>query len=108
MTTTTHRLLRTEKVMTDDSRRALAAFVKVNPHYNGAHWADCLEVLVDSDSHLDITEPMYDLLSEVLSEEALSYLSMVCVTLHWSRTSFTPSTVRLWCNQLAVDLVGEA
>ena len=38
--------------------KALDKFVERNRHYNGAHWDDCLDVLIDSDSHLDITEPM--------------------------------------------------
>jgi hypothetical protein len=30
---------------------------EVNPHWRGAHWADCLDVLVDSDSNLEVTPP---------------------------------------------------
>lgn len=36
--------------------QALTRFVEVNPHYNGADWWDVMEILFDSDAHLDITE----------------------------------------------------
>ena len=50
--------------MPDEVDLALAKFVSINPHYNGAAWWDCLDVLIDSDSHLDITEPMAEAMDE--------------------------------------------
>jgi hypothetical protein len=35
---------------------ALANFIKLNPHYDGAHWDDVLAILLDADAHLDLTE----------------------------------------------------
>lgn len=52
--------LDTERALPAESAAALAAFVRLNPRYRGAGWADCLEVLADSDSHLDITEPLWN------------------------------------------------
>jgi hypothetical protein len=43
-----------------ESDLALANFVAINPHYNGAQWADVLDILGDSDSHLEVTEPIYE------------------------------------------------
>jgi hypothetical protein len=46
--------------MPREATDALLKFTSINPHWRGAHWEDCLEVLVDSDSHLDITEPLHE------------------------------------------------
>lgn len=46
--------------MPQESAQALYKFTGINPRYQGAGWDDCLEVLLDSDSHLDVTEPLYD------------------------------------------------
>lgn len=45
--------------MPDEARLALSKFVEINPHYRGAGWDDCLDVLLDSDSHMDVTEPLH-------------------------------------------------
>ena len=62
--------------MPEESKLALARFVKVNPAYNGAGWDDCLDVLLDTDSHLDVTEP--------LAEEDIEMSSEIGVTLLWA------------------------
>jgi hypothetical protein len=46
--------------MPRESALALAKFTEHNPHWRGAHWDDCLDTLMDSDSHLDLTEPLYE------------------------------------------------
>ena len=43
---------------------ALRKMVEVTPSMNGAAWWDCLDLLYDSDSHLDIIEPMADVMEE--------------------------------------------
>jgi hypothetical protein len=39
---------------------ALDRFTTLNRHWQGAHWDDCLDTLMDSDSHLELTEPLYE------------------------------------------------
>ena len=43
------------------SADARAKFLERNPQMRGAGWDDCLERLLDSDSHLDITEPIHEI-----------------------------------------------
>jgi hypothetical protein len=45
--------------MPEECVKALATFVRCNPGWNGAGWDDCLDILIDSDSHLELTEPMW-------------------------------------------------
>ena len=82
MPTNTERLLRTQDVV--PSRAALERFITFNPSYNGAQWADVLDILLDSDSHLDITEPLWDELADQVTDEQRPYIPMVAVTLHWT------------------------
>lgn len=44
----------------DERKMFLDRFTKANPHLRGAHVADVLSMLHDSDSHLEVTEPFYD------------------------------------------------
>ena len=46
--------------MPTEAQQALETFTRLNPHWRGAYWDDCLDVLLDSDSHLDVTEPLHD------------------------------------------------
>lgn len=62
--------------MPEENKLALERFVRVNPSWNGANWEDCLDVLLDSDSHLDVTEP--------LAEEDIEMSSEIGVTLLWA------------------------
>lgn len=39
---------------------ALGGFVAINPQLRGIEWWDALEMLIDSDSHLDVTEPLVE------------------------------------------------
>ena len=50
--------------MPNEATDALAKFVSINHHYRGAGWEDCLEVLLDSDAQLEVTEPMADAMPE--------------------------------------------
>jgi hypothetical protein len=50
--------------MPDEVATALRLFVSVNPSYNGAQWWDCLSVLRDSDSFLDVIDPMAEQVPE--------------------------------------------
>src|SRR5262245_30270816 len=53
-------LLGIEAKFPEEAVAALENFTAINWHYRGANWSDCLEVLMDSDSHLDVTEPQPD------------------------------------------------
>ena len=68
------------RMMPDENALALDRFTRVNPAFKGANWEDCLDVLVDSDSHLEVTEPMYEKIGAPY--EAMS--SYVTITLIWA------------------------
>lgn len=64
------RLLAVERAMTLEEREQfLARFVGINPHYDGAHVADILDILNDSDSHLDVTEPLLEAHADEIGED---------------------------------------
>jgi len=63
------------KHMPAEAHEALLKFTEINPHWRGAHWEDVLEVLCDSDSHLDIIEPLFD----ALREDDFSFLLVECI-----------------------------
>lgn len=53
--------LRIDRLMTAEERRVfLNTFCSNNPHYRGAHVADILETLYDTDSHVEKTDAMYE------------------------------------------------
>ena len=60
--------------MPDECKLALERFVKVNPSWNGANWEDCLDVLLDSDSHLEVEEPLYEALGTMAPEIGVTLL----------------------------------
>lgn len=49
--------------MPDESAAALVTFTEQNPHWRGAHWDDCLDVLIDCDAFIEVTEPIFDLMT---------------------------------------------
>jgi hypothetical protein len=68
---------------------ALAKFTQINPHWRGANWDDCLDTLIDSDSHLDLTEPLYDAVKETPYE--YRRCESVAITMLYSSQSFAES-----------------
>jgi hypothetical protein len=60
-----------------ECEKALRKFVSINPHYNGAEWWDVLSVLCDSDSHLDITEPMCEEMEEW--DTLREFVTLTCI-----------------------------
>ncbi len=55
------RFLAVQNALTPDQRaRILKNFGESNPHWRGAHVADILAALTDSDSYLEVTEPLLD------------------------------------------------
>lgn len=67
---------------------ALDKFVSINPHYKGAEWWDVLSVLRDSDSHLDIIEPMVQAMSYEDGETWSVLYSFVTLTLIYTNEHF--------------------
>lgn len=72
--------------MPQESADALITFTKVNPHWRGAHWDDCLDTVIDADGHLDITEPMFDLMEGTNYPPNL--VTAVTITLLWASQAF--------------------
>jgi hypothetical protein len=95
------RLLRTEAVMRLHSSKALDRFTRVNPQYRGGYWSDCLDILLDSDTHVEVTEPLYEAMTDE-SDSRRAYISAVAVTLLWAdgAESVTPERVQPWLVRL--------
>lgn len=45
-----------------ESAKALAHFAELNHRLVGIRWDDALEILIDTDCHLDITDPIHQLI----------------------------------------------
>jgi hypothetical protein len=75
--------------MPEASRLALLKFTELNPHWRGAHWDDCLDTLIDSDSHLELTEPLYEASKETPYSGFL--VEAVGITMLYSSQSFAES-----------------
>lgn len=88
----TKRLLAVEATLSVESDQALANFVRANPNWQGAHWADALDVLDDTDSHLGTIEDTWEVLEEARRTEVLEsgLVSMVVITLLWANALGTP------------------
>lgn len=86
MTTPTKRLLAVEAALPAEAARALDRFTTMNPHWRGAGWADCLDVLHDSDSNLEVTEPTYEALHEsgTFDDGEMRYVGLVALTLFYA------------------------
>lgn len=53
--------LHIDRAMTQAEREVfLETFCRSNPHYRGAHVADVLDVLYDTDSHVEKVDAMYE------------------------------------------------
>lgn len=81
-----------QRALPVQSDLALAYFTTVNPSWRGAEWADCLSVLVDSDSHLEVTEPVWESLNAIgfINDENRRYITPVTITLLRSTQDHTP------------------
>lgn len=72
---------------------ALQYFAEINPHYKGAAWIDCLDVLLEADAHLEITEPAYEALAALVPIEHKGWILPVTLTLLYARKGAPPFTV---------------
>ena len=75
-----------------EAKQALEHFVTVNPSWNGADWIDCLDQLLDSDSHIELTEPLYEEFEAAYFDDGLELVCPIAVTLLWSHR-FTSEVV---------------
>jgi hypothetical protein len=69
--------------MPTECAAALQNFVMVNPHWRGAGWDDVLDVLIDTDNHLELTEPLYEQAEEA-DVQPLELVCPIAITLLWS------------------------
>ncbi|HIH2745017.1 TPA: hypothetical protein ACYLN4_000686 [Burkholderia lata] len=65
---TTSILIAADKAVTTDERKA---FLGHFPRQQGAHVADILDMLDNSDAYLEVVEPMYEMHGEAVSEPGL-------------------------------------
>ncbi len=55
----------------EETATALDRFTRENIHWKGAEIADVLDALADSDSYLDVVEPMHERAGVAVPEEGL-------------------------------------
>jgi hypothetical protein len=70
--------------MPEECGKAIARFVIRNPHWQGAGWDDALDVLMDSDSHLEITEPLWDVVDRTEVTVPMPLVTAVAITFHYA------------------------
>lgn len=96
--------VRVEKAMTEEERQGfLDDLIMLNPHLRGAHVADLLDMLAESDANLDVIEPMYEEHgNEVPEPRLLNYCTQVVLyqssnrTAPWEKVSELIERVREW------------
>ena len=93
---TVDQLLTVEKMMPEQSAQALDTFTTINPSYEGAGWADCLDVLADTDARLDITEPIYEALEGRATEAQRPYIGLIALTLLFTADERPPTPDEVW------------
>jgi hypothetical protein len=98
----TSNLLDIQKYMPIQSQAALNYFVELNANYKGAHWADILDNLNESDCHLEIVEPIYEAVKPFLMIEELPMVSLVTYTLLYANNGAPPYSdmVAYWVGYL--------
>jgi hypothetical protein len=94
MSNITKQLLAVERVLSVESAKALENFIAFNPRQRGAHWADVLDILDDSDSNLEVTEPLYEALRDKFDGTDRRYIGLVALTLFYAnKQAPTPAEV---------------
>lgn len=91
-----------QRALPEVSDKALAKFLTVNPNWRGAEWADCLSVLCDSDSNLEVSEPLWEALSAdgFITDDTRRFITPVTLTLYYGGEGEvpTPQAVRIGVN----------
>ena len=80
------------KNMPDECALAIAKFTEANPAWRGANWDDALDVLMDTDSHLDVTEPIYEAFNGE-DDYGLPVCEIAVTLLYSGHESVTPDDV---------------
>jgi hypothetical protein len=62
----------------EEFKTFLDNFCRNNPHYRGAEVADVLTTLYDTDSHLEVTDAMYEAHRQEIAPYSLGLYSMTC------------------------------
>lgn len=83
-------LLGIQKYMPQQAERALKYFVELNPNMQGAQWADVLDNLIESDSHLDIIEDMYEYSKPYVTVDEFAWFRPIILTLTYSNHGAPP------------------
>jgi hypothetical protein len=87
--------------MPKESADALALFTQVNPHWRGAGWDDCLAILLDSDSNLEVTEPMYD---DIRLSDMGSLPAAVALTCFYASKTFAEAPTEIQTLMVAATI----
>jgi hypothetical protein len=82
--------------MPHEEPRALAQFVAINPHQRGTQWWDVLSILRDCDAHLDVVEPMAEMVKDQGGQWTVLH-SFVTYTMLYASPVFAA-----WSNDLRV------
>ena len=83
-------LLTTEEHMPAQSRDALEHFLVDNPRMQGAHWADVLDMLLDADAHVNLTDTVYDELRTIVPLGTEGWILPVFLTLLYANKGVHP------------------
>jgi len=86
----TRMLLDIEELLSDHSKKALEHFVETNPHYRGAHWADALDIMLEADAHVGLTEAIYEDLKPIVPLGKEPWIVPVFLTLMYARKGHVP------------------
>jgi hypothetical protein len=90
-------LTRIRDGMPEHSAVALEHFVGLNPNWEGAHWDDVLERLLDADANISITDPIYTALRPEMSEAQGRYIVPVTLTLFYAnKEAPSAEAVKMW------------
>lgn len=91
-------LLAIQKHMPKQSAAALEYFTESNPHWRGAQWADALDLLLEADAHVEMTDAIYDDLRVVVPVGTEAWILPVFMTLLYSNKGIAPyaTSVAYW------------
>lgn len=92
------------RALPDESALALDRFITINPSYKGADWSDCLSVLCDSDSNLEVSEPLWEELDAegFIDDLRRPYITPVILTLYYADPSELPLAIQV---RIATNMV---
>lgn len=63
----------------NESNAFLKNFTKLNPHWDGAHVADILSELVNTDAHCGELEDLHERMADKLGTKYLSVAGLLCI-----------------------------